>query len=141
MMKGLKNQKGVTMIETMAMVAIIAVAMLSLYAGILYADKQVQRNYHDRVATLHASGELDWQTYYRRNYKEFDNFSNRAVVLDKDNLKGKFLYGYMSTKVTETFESPQGTILPYSIMEVSVSWQEPGDKTPRKIVVREDFYY
>lgn len=140
MIKGLKNQKGMTLIEAMAMAAIMAVAMLSLYAGIIYANKQVERNYHDRVATLYASGELDWQTYYRRNYKEFDLFSNRPIVLDTFN-KGKLLNGYMSTQLSNTFETQEGTILPYSILEISVYWTEPGDKTPRKIVVREDFYY
>jgi len=140
MIARLRNENGMSLLEIIATSIIVAVSMIGLYSGIMYADKQIQRNYHDRVATLHASGEVEWQTYYRKNYKEFDPFNSRPVVID--NLaRGKVLSGMMSTKLTEAIESPFGTYVPYTILEVSVTWIEPGDKTQRKIVVREDFYY
>jgi hypothetical protein len=139
MIAKLRNERGTTLLEAMATALIVAAAMISLYTGIIYADKQVQRNYHDRVATLHASGELEWQMYYKKNYKTFDLFTNRPVVID--NLaRGKTLSGLMSAKLTETSETPFGASISFSIVEVSVVWIEPGDKTARKIVVRDDFY-
>lgn len=134
----LKNEKGVTLLEVLATGIIILVALISIYTGIIYADKQVQRNYHDRVATLHASGEIEWQTFYFKNYKVFDSFVTKSVLIDK--LKSGNLMGQMSTRKVEAYETPLGVSITYSILEVTVSWMEPGDKTTRRIVVREDFY-
>ncbi len=139
MIARLYDEQGMTLLEILATLIIVAFAMISIYTGILYAEKQVQRNYHDRVATLHASGELDWQTYYKKNYKEFDLFSNRTVVIDRLN-RGRLLTGIMSTRLSETFENAFGMVVPYSALEITVKWQEPGDNTARSIVVREDFY-
>jgi hypothetical protein len=139
MIANLNNERGISLLEVLATAIIVAVALISLYTGIIYADKQVQRNYHDRVATLHASGELDWQTYYYKNYKEFDLYNTRTVVIDKL-YRGRLLNGVMTTRLTETYENAFGTIVPYKILEISVSWLEPGDKTTRKVVVREDYY-
>lgn len=135
----LHNERGMTLIEVMATAIIVSVAMISLYMGIIYADKQVQRNYHDRVATLAASGEIEWQMYYKKNYKVFDTFTNRTVVLDRME-RGRTLNGVMSSRVVDALESPFGSAIPYSILEVSVTWTEPGDNRTRKIVIREDFY-
>ena len=139
MIASLKNEKGITLLEILATSIIVAVALISVYIGIIYADKQVQRNYHDRVATLHASGELEWQTYYYKNYKMFDLGTAKTVVIDELD-KGKLLKGQMTVRTTETFENPFGTVVPYNIVEVTVQWTEPGDRTPRRIVVREDYY-
>jgi Tfp pilus assembly protein PilV len=139
MIARLHNERGTTILETLATTIIISVAMIGLYIGIMYADKQVQRNYHDRIATLLASGELDWQAYYKKNYKQFSLFTNRTVFIA--NLEnGDVLNAKMSTRLEETYESQFGLIIPYSILEVSVRWIEPGDNTARRIVVREEFY-
>jgi len=141
MINRLNNEKGVTLLETLATTIIIAFAMISLYMGIIYADKQVQRNYHDRVATLQASGELDWQAYYIKNYKEFDIYNDRQVVLDR--LARGSLIGFKSTSSKAALENPFGLSVPYTILTVSVRWLEPGDTgkgKERRIVVREDFY-
>lgn len=139
MIQRLKNEKGMTLLEVMATVAIMAFALVSIYMGILYAEKQMQRNYHDRVAELTASGQLEWQKYYKDTYKTFDLFTGRTVVLD--NLaRGKVLNGTLSVRTNDTYETPFGTTVPFTILEAVVAWQEPGDKTTRSIVVREDIY-
>jgi hypothetical protein len=140
MIARLRDESGITLIEVLATAIIVLVALAGLYIGIIYADKQVQRNYHDRVATLHASGELEWQTYYKKNYKVFSLFSNRPVLLDDTLDDGRVLNGFMSVRVIPTSETVAATYIPYDILEISVTWTEPGDKKSRKIVVREDFY-
>jgi hypothetical protein len=139
MIARIHNEQGITLLETLATMIIVAFAMISIYMGILYADKQVQRNYHDRVATLLASGELDWQTYYKKNNKQFQLFTHRTVLIDRLN-RGIALNGDMSTRLVETYENPFGMIVPFSALEVIVRWQEPGDRGFRSIVVREDYY-
>lgn len=139
MIAGLRNEQGFTLLEILATAIIVAVSLISLYMGILYADKQLQRNYHDRVATLHASGEIEWQMYYRKNYKEFEEFSNKVVLIDRL-AENRLLNGTMSMKVTESQENPFGSGIPYKVLEIRVSWLEPGDRETRTVVVREDFY-
>lgn len=139
MIARLKNENGMTLLEIIATALIVGVAMVGLYMGIIYADKQVQRNYHDRVATLHASGEIDWQYYYRKNYKEFDRFNNKIVNIDFLD-RGRILTGLMTMQVMNEGETPFGAPVEYQRLEITVKWKEPGDKTDRKIVVREDFY-
>jgi hypothetical protein len=139
MIARLRSESGITLLEILATGIIVAVALISIYTGIIYADKQVQRNYHDRVATLYASGELDWQTYYKKNYKVFDVFNyGKPVIIDK--LKNGNLMGSMTMKVSEQFETPLGVNVTYNVMVVAVTWSEPGDNTTRRIIVREDFY-
>ncbi len=135
----LKNERGITLLEILATAAILVFAITSVYIGIIYAEKQMQRNYHDRIATLLASGELDWQKYYLNTYKEFDEFPLRQVLIDRLQ-GGRLLYGKMSIRKIETYEVSVGQTLPYTIIEISVTWNEPGDRAPRKVVVREDFY-
>ncbi|MDZ4121994.1 MAG: hypothetical protein U1C33_06205, partial [Candidatus Cloacimonadaceae bacterium] len=54
--RNLQNEKGVTLLEVMVTSIVIVATILSIYIGVVYAEKQVLRNYHDRVATLKASG-------------------------------------------------------------------------------------
>ncbi len=139
MIARLNNERGVTLLEILITAVVVAVALLSIYTGIIYADKQVQRNYHDRVATLHASGEIEWQMYYKKNFKVFDEYtSGRPVVIDK--LKRGNLVGTMTMRVYDKYESPLGVQVSYKSLVVAVSWTEPGDKTTRRVVVIEDFY-
>lgn len=139
MIARLKNEQGITLLETLATALILSFTMISLYIGILYADKQVQRNYHERVAILLASGELDWQSYYKSNYKNFDLFEMRTVTLDALS-GGRFLNGQMSTSLNVTSENPFGLLVPFQALEIKVSWLEPGERNSRYVVVREDYY-
>ncbi len=139
MIARLKNENGMTLLEIIATALIVGVAMVGLYLGIIYADKQVQRNYHDRVATLHASGEIDWQYYYRKNYKQFDTFNSKTVNIDIL-ARGRTLTGQMTMKITPQSENSNGTNVDYEMVEVTVKWLEPDETKTRHIVVREDFY-
>ena len=60
----LQSDGGFTLISVLMEGLIIAVAFIGLYIGILYAEATLVENYHNRVAILHASGELDYQMLY-----------------------------------------------------------------------------
>ena len=135
----LKDERGFSLLEVIATTIIIAFAMASLFMGVLYAEKQIQRDYHDRVAVLLASGEADWQYYYLKANHTFDLYTSSTVTIDKLP-RGRLLSGVMSVRRVDTYESDFGNIIPYSAVEVSVSWLEPGDRVTRRTVVREDFF-
>ncbi len=136
----LSNEKGITLLEVMVTAIVIVGTILSIYIGIVYAEKQILRNYRDRVATLLASGELEWQYFHYTNYNgAFAPFNNRPVVIDYLP-KGKQLIGSMTVTVLPTAESYGSLSLPYYALTAKVQWIEPGDDKVRNIILREDIY-
>lgn len=136
----LSDEKGVTLLEILVTSIVIVATILSIYIGVVYAEKQVLNNYRDRVATLLASGELEWQYFHYHNYNHtFSTFNNRPVIIDQLP-KGKKLMGSMSVQVTPLAELYAAQSVPYNNVKVSVSWVDPGTKKPRTVVLIEDFY-
>lgn len=140
MLRPLGNERGMTLIEVLVTSLVILFTVVSIYIGVVFAEKQMLRNYRDRVATLAASGEMEWQYYHHRVFNSYDTFSQRQVVIDHLP-RGRVLYGNMSVDVTSKYETPMGQYLYYDIVEVAVAWNEPLDRRERRIVIREDFYH
>jgi len=136
----LRNEQGVTLIETMVTILVTVAAFLGLYIGILYSEKQIERDNHDRVAALIASGALEELRYSRAVNGGGIVFSNQSIVIDpgKDG-KGKIL-GVLSRVIKSESEIFQGQPRNYTVVEIHVSWKEPRDVKNRDMVVREDFY-
>lgn len=138
----LNNQKGVTLIEVIATFAILAFASVGIYLGVLYAESQVRWNYHQRVATLLASGEMEWQFYYYdRGDKEFDRFVTREVMINdfggtvRDPIRGQMTMELITPPPVSLFGRP----ITYRTLKIIVTWQEPllGQ---RSVIVQEDFF-
>ena len=136
----LSNNKGLTIVEVLASFAIIVVAVAGIYIGLMYADSQINRNYHDRVAALLAAGECDWQYYFRTTYREFDPFVAREVTLDEyPDTTYPPLKGIMTMEIIDRTDIVFGRTLPYKTVRVQITWNEPviGE---RVMVVQEDFF-
>jgi len=82
MLKPIGNESGMTLIEVLVTSLVILFTVISIYIGVVFAEKQLIRNYRDRVATLLASGEMEWQYYRQRAFNAFDLFGERQVVID-----------------------------------------------------------
>ncbi|MBN2829218.1 MAG: prepilin-type N-terminal cleavage/methylation domain-containing protein [Candidatus Cloacimonetes bacterium] len=136
----MKNENGFTLAEVLATAVIIIIASIAMYYGIVHAERQIVKNYHDRVAIMHASGELDWQKYYKNTYNGLSPFGSKSVVIDEYDNRGPLL-GVMEYKQLGLVP-PDVVIqnLHYEAVEISVRWTEPSDKKQRKVVLREDFY-
>ena len=135
------REDGLTLVEVLAASVIIVVAAIGVYIGILYAEAQLNRNYHDRVATLLASGECDWQ-YYRKVYHDaFDEFLPREVVIDEfeGSAKHQPLRGMMSMELYENVEVVFGRTMRYKELSVQIEWDEPL-AGKRVMLVREDVF-
>lgn len=136
----LGNDRGMTLIEVLVTSVVILFTIISVYIGVVFAEKQMLRNYRDRVATLVASGEMEWQYYQNRVFNTYDTFGERQVVIDRLP-RGRTLWGRMSVDVKPKFETPFGHYLYYDVVQVSVVWNEPLDRRQRMVVIREDFYH
>lgn len=135
----LGNEQGVTLIEALISSIVIVVTILTIFIGIIFAEKQLTRNYHDRIATLHASGELDWQYYYHKVYNRFDSTISQEIIMDQLPRR-RTLKGRMNTTVKTDGELVGARILTYDVLTVKVSWVEPGDNKQRFIELKEEFY-
>ncbi len=136
----IKNNKGLTIIEVLAAFLIIVISVVGIYLGLLYAESQLYRNYHERTATLLASGECDWQFHNLLTYKQVNSFIAKEVVINPREGTGQFpLKGIMTMRVEEGVDLVFGKSLSYITIIVEVVWNEPllGE---RKIVVQEDFF-
>jgi len=133
------NEQGYTLIEALISSMIIVVIIITIFIGIVFAEKQLSRNYHDRVATLHASGELEWQYYYRKTFNRFNIAGEKNVTIDLLP-RNKVLPGKMGIVLTAGEENVGVASMTFSTLEVKVSWTEPGDKKLRTVVLKEDFY-
>ena len=135
------NQRGISLVEVLVASIIVVLAALGIYIGILYAESQLNRNYHDRVATLHASGECDWQ-YYNIAYRNtFDEFSSKQVVIDYFEQRDGTtpLTGTMTMEIDEQVDVVFGRTMRYNTLLVKVVWEEPMGGE-RIIAVREDIF-
>lgn len=135
----LGSQDGFTLIEVIISVVILAMVIVTIYIGIIYAETQILNNYRDRVATLLASGELEMQQYYYSKVNGFRMHSGKDVVIDKLP-KNKVLMGRLTIELKKDTEFAGGQLYDFRYLLVTVSWKDPGNKKERFITMREDYY-
>ncbi len=135
----LRRQSGITLLETLAVVAVLAVMVLTVYIGIVYAERQLLTNYRDRVATLLITGELEMEYYRHSRGKPFELQVNKQYILDDSN-PNRVLRGNMSIVSRNAQESSNEQLLNYIQLEGTFRWIDPGSRTERFIRMREDYF-
>lgn len=135
----LGSQDGFTLIEVIISVVILAMVIVTIYIGIIYAETQILNNYRDRVATLLASGELEMQQYYYSKVNGFRLHSGKDVVIDKLP-RNRTLMGRLTVELKKDTEFAGGQLYDFRYLLVTVRWKDPGTKKERFITMREDYY-
>nr|MDK2850422.1 hypothetical protein [Candidatus Cloacimonadota bacterium] len=140
----LKNERGVTLLELLVTAAVLAVLVISIYIGIIYAEKQSIQNYRQRRATLLAAGELDRQYFYNKyntnqNDLMFLPLRNREVVID-ELPSGELLMGVQNVTTTRESEFSGAQQYPYTKVVSRVEWQDPYSGETVYVELREDYY-
>ena len=135
----LRSQGGFTLIEVLVSVVILAAVIVTIYIGIIYAEKTILNKYRDRVATLLASGELELQHYYYAKLNGFRLHSGKNVVIDKLP-RNKTLMGRMTIELKEDTDVAGGQLFEMKYLIVTVRWTDPGTRKVRFITLREDYY-
>lgn len=135
----LRKQSGMTLIESLVLMLVVVILIVSVYIGVVFAEKQLLINYRDRVATLLVSGELDMEYYRHSRSKPFELQTNRTYVLD--DLDGaKKLKGLMTIKMTRAQESSNEKQLDYIYLEATLKWVDTISNKERFIRMREDYF-
>ncbi|OQY37811.1 MAG: hypothetical protein B6226_04620 [Candidatus Cloacimonetes bacterium 4572_65] len=138
--KKITKDSGFTILELLVAFLVVLSALVALFVGITFAEKQITKNYHDRKAILFASGELEWQYYRMSIYKQFDYegvYGGRVRLDEKDNMR---LDANISLDFWEGL-SDDGNDLLQTTLSVEVSWDEPADDNKsRTVKLIEDYY-
>ena len=133
------NDKGFTLLDVVISAVIIVAAFSALYIAIVYCQKTLTRNSHDRTASLMASGELEWQYYMFYAQKRFDVFRYRPVVIDNYPQGGQLTGTMIFSKPAIAVDNALGQLMYHQPIIITVQWLEPGDHRIRSIALREDF--
>ncbi len=137
--RSMNNEKGFTLLDVVISAVIIAASFAALYIAIVYCQKTLVRNSHDRIASLLASGELEWQFYQFTALKDFDSFVTKPVVIDTypngDQLTGTMIFGKPALEA----DNALGQLMYHQPIIITVEWMEPGDRRIRSVALREDF--
>jgi len=136
----LASQGGYSLIAVIVEATVLLVSFLGLYIGILYAEAQLIQDYHTRVATLLAAGEIDWQMYWLKTHSTPKQIiPPRDVVIEQYSGTSK-LSGKMSLDYHIDTDHSTGDAYDYIVVEAKVTWKNPVDNKTRSVMVREDLF-
>ena len=135
----LTSQGGFSLIAMIVEATVLLVAFLGLYIGIVYAEAQLVQNYHTRVATLLAAGEVDQQIRYIKLTNEPRPIGLKTVTIEQYP-DGSRLQGTMTLNHYLDEDLSSADPLVFHVVEVQVRWRNPADSKTRSIMVREDFF-
>lgn len=134
-----RNQQGFTLIEALVLMAVIVILVVSVYIGVVYAEKTLVTNYRDRVASLLIAGELEMEYYRFSRSRPFLLQQGTEFVIDEMD-KGKLLKGRMYVDLKRDKETSNERLLDYVYLVATLVWKDPLTKKDRYVRMREDYF-
>lgn len=134
-----RNQQGFTLIEALVLTAVIVILVVSVYIGVVYAEKTLVTNYRDRVASLLIAGELEMEYYRYSRSRPFLLQQGTEYLIDEMD-KGKTLKGRMYVDLKRGKETSNERLLDYVYLEATLVWKDPLTKKDRYVRMREDYF-
>lgn len=140
----LSSERGVTLLEVLVTTLVLALMVITVYIGIVYAEKMSVQNFRKRKAIMMASGELERQYFVnkyngRQDQEQFQVFSNREFILDYIK-KDVPLMAKLSVSRTRNTEFNGAEQYAYNAIVATVEWIDPASRKPLDIKLREDYY-
>ena len=134
----LRSQGGYSLAEVMVAAIVMAVMIITVYIGIIYADRQITKNYRHRVATLLLTGELEKQ--YTLFHKEgiFHPYTNLPVIIEQTD--DVTVNGTITITVGRERENYMSQNYNFSYLIGEIKWIDPATEKLHYIRMREDFY-
>ncbi|MBI9030605.1 hypothetical protein JEZ13_01185 [bacterium] len=141
------DDSGFTIIELILSSLIVLIAIVGLFVGVQFTEKQVFKNQRIRKAVLLSSGILEYQNFVQQKYSTFQ-YNGDDVPFYKSGRdfykldNGRNLKIYFDTSIpnpveynfnTETYRRTRIT--------VQASWNEPSKNNERQIVKMVEDYY
>jgi hypothetical protein len=149
--KLLTSNRGFGLIQTVASLIIVTIAVVGLFITSFYARYKANENYHYRSALLAAAEKIDWVKYKNLGNQQavitdFPQFYQRTTVV-LDDYDGRNLLGQVKYPPTVRLNNPDLAVSPYAVYDtvvIKVTWTEPGDffipARTKKVELREDYF-
>ena len=134
----LRSQGGYSLAEVMVAAIVMAVMIITVYIGIIYADRQITKNYRHRVATLLLSGELEKQYTLFKKEGIFRPYTNLPVIIEQTD--DVTVNGTITISVGRDRESYMSQNYDFSYLIGEIKWIDPATAKLHYIRMREDFY-
>jgi len=134
----LRSQGGYSLAEVLVVAIVMAVMIITIYIGIIYADRQITKNYRHRVATLILTGELEKQYTLFMKEKIFRPFTNKPVIIEQTD--DVTVYGYITISVYNDIENYMSNTYNFTYLVGEISWLDPASNKKHYVRLREDFY-
>ena len=140
----LNNERGVTLLEVLVTALVIAMLVITIYIGVVYAEKQSIQNYRNRAATLLVSGELERQYFINRYNVDQTNavfrpFTGREVAIDVIK-KDQPLIAKQHLSVQRASEFNGAQQYGYYYLISKVEWTDPSSGKQHNVLMREEYY-
>lgn len=134
----LHGNRGVSLIEVMMVSFILALMIVTIYMGVIYAETQILQNYRHRQATLIASGEVE--KHYVRFRKMHSLDSPNSYDVELDNTEDTPIVARVSITKGQAVEHNVAKQYPYFFVTAEVRWTDPYTEKTNTVKIREDFY-
>ena len=135
----LRQNRGFTLIEALVLVLVIVILVVSLYIGIVYAEKTLATNYRDRVVTLLLAGELEMEYFRHSRGYPFQLQTGKEYVIQEFG-RGQVLRGRMTISAESGAEISNQRPLNFVALTATMTWIDPVTKQSRVLRMREDYF-
>jgi hypothetical protein len=148
--KILRSDAGFGIIQALAGLIIVTIALSGLFLSSYYAWHSAVGNYHYRVVLLKAHQKLERLKFDNRNWDKsalIGNFVSGVFIID--DADGEIIRGLIHppTKVTRT-DMVVSQYVDYDIISVKITWRDGPENylnnilnRERTLILREDYFY
>ena len=149
--KILTSNRGFGLIQTVASLVIVTIAVVGLFITTFYARYKANENYHYRSALLAAAEKIEWVKYKNQGNQgpvdiEFPEFYLHTTVT-LDYREGRVLTGQIQYPPSVRLNNPDLAVSPDAVFDtviIKVTWTEPSDffipARKKKVELREDYF-
>ena len=146
----LRSEDGFGIIQTLAGLIIVTIALSGLFLSSYYAWHSAVGNYHYRVVLLKAHQRLERVKFVNRNWNKstiINGFESGDFIID--DADGETIWGLIHppTKTTLT-DMEVSQYVDYDIISVKITWRDGPEKyfnnvlnKERTLILREDYFY
>ena len=148
--KTLRSNEGFGIIQALAGLIIVTIALSGLFLSSYYAWHNAVGNYHYRVVLLKAHQKLEMIKYDNRDWEKstlLGGFHSGDFMIDDED--GEVIWGLIHpvTKVTRN-DIVVSQSVDYDIISVKITWRDGPEyflnsilNKERTLVLREDYFY
>lgn len=148
--KTLRSNDGFGIIQALAGLVIVTIALSGLFLSSYYAWHNAVGNYHYRVVLLKAHQKLERLKFVNRNNEiitDINGFVSGDFLIDDENDKPVYGLIHPPTRVTYT-DMVVSQYVDYDVISVKITWRDGPEyflndvlNKERTLVLREDYFY